>query len=486
MLSNPEVINRLNNEFVPLAIRAAELNNPGPDDEGRLVNLIARSKVLPQGICILNSSGQALEWVVNFEKEKSVLAFLDQAMKHFRENASGKQANETERYMNYPSQRLSNFHEDAVSEAALSQILRAHKATPLAKHIVVRVIGRAFDAKGKPLTDTLKQEHYIEHKFLIEPEIERAFLKSAAGNAHRFALPSKLSELLVQHAYLGQLDLQPSQSKSAPDQQKLWAERMSNGQLRVEGDTYAEASSPGRALDKAAFANEVKLHWQGLIEFDQLHISKLLFWSSGTERAHWSAPGCADDSCSVDRALNMLPGGHKYIFTGNVAFGFEGKREDTAVPYGFESVANTDDEEHPSLPNRIQRKLADLNSRLPHWFASGGSQKDMSSRMEKLQELMKSSRPDEAEQVLDSTIAILEKGELQIPALDHSSPQLDLPQRLHQKIEKVQAEVPHYLSSGGNPLTIGPRLEQVGKLMSRSRPDEAEHLLDSVLAMLAK
>ena len=42
-----------------------------------------RSKPAPQGICVVNSAGKVLDWVLMFDDDKSVLAFLDHVSKRF-------------------------------------------------------------------------------------------------------------------------------------------------------------------------------------------------------------------------------------------------------------------------------------------------------------------------------------------------------------------------------------------------------------------
>ena len=49
-------------DFVPVALKAGVVNNPPYDEEGRLYREIGRSKVLPQGICVINSACKVLAW----------------------------------------------------------------------------------------------------------------------------------------------------------------------------------------------------------------------------------------------------------------------------------------------------------------------------------------------------------------------------------------------------------------------------------------
>ena len=80
IFSNANVIHRVNADFVPVALKAGLVNNPPDNDEGRLYREIGRSKIVPQGICVVNSAGKVLDWVFMFDDDKSVLAFLDHAL----------------------------------------------------------------------------------------------------------------------------------------------------------------------------------------------------------------------------------------------------------------------------------------------------------------------------------------------------------------------------------------------------------------------
>ena len=83
IFSNADVIRRVNADFVPVALKAGLIDNPPDNDEGRLYREIGRSRILPQGVCVVNSAGKVLDWVFMFDDDKSVLDFLDHAKKRF-------------------------------------------------------------------------------------------------------------------------------------------------------------------------------------------------------------------------------------------------------------------------------------------------------------------------------------------------------------------------------------------------------------------
>src|SRR5205807_1735487 len=101
VFSRPEVIRRVNAEFVPLAVRAtmANLVEPAGDAaEARLYERLKRTRAAPQGICVLNAGGQVLDWALTFANDRSVLAFLDYSLQRFREHPDAAAPVEARRY----------------------------------------------------------------------------------------------------------------------------------------------------------------------------------------------------------------------------------------------------------------------------------------------------------------------------------------------------------------------------------------------------
>ena len=86
VFSNPEVVRRVNQEFIPVALKAAMINNPPRGIEGELYAEISRSKPAPQGICTANSDGKVLAWALSFDDDKSILEFLDHVSKRYKDS----------------------------------------------------------------------------------------------------------------------------------------------------------------------------------------------------------------------------------------------------------------------------------------------------------------------------------------------------------------------------------------------------------------
>ena len=120
---------------------------PPDDEEGRLYREIGRSKTAPQGICVVNSAGKVLDWVLMFDDDKSVLAFLDHAYKRFAKFPDAKKPVAAERYMKFPSQKVPDVEDcgKALSHPRTPRERNAlpRRATAAGRDLEARLFGRA-------------------------------------------------------------------------------------------------------------------------------------------------------------------------------------------------------------------------------------------------------------------------------------------------------------------------------------------------------
>ena len=159
----------MNAEFVPVALKAGLVDHPPDDAEGRLYREIRRSRIEPQGICVVNSAGKVLDWTFWFDDDKSVLAFLDHSLRRYAQFPDARKPVPAERYRKFPSDKLADV-EDSGKVLPLVDRHPQGECCPAKPRlqqgtIVARVLGRALDQDGKPLADTLRQEHYVEDRF---------------------------------------------------------------------------------------------------------------------------------------------------------------------------------------------------------------------------------------------------------------------------------------------------------------------------------
>ncbi len=337
VFSNPDVIRRVNADFVPVALKAGLVNNPPDDEEGRLYREIGRSKIVPQGICVVNSAGKVLDWVIMFDDDKSVLAFLDHSAKRFAQFPDAKKPVAAERYGRFPSQKVADIEDNGKAPV----IIDRH---PEGKHcpaepprrkgtVAVRLFGRALDKDGKPMADTVRQEHYVEDRFDMPVAMQETLAKALAdaGN-ERFRLPDDLARLLVSHAFLGQLDVNPlggvPTAKGALKDSVFWAQRAETGRnspirLRIEGKSAAAGvPTEGQDGDGRLWRHEVKLTWEGIIEMKKDRMIRLLLVARGSEKLKWGNKG---GGLKDQADVTVLPGGHAIDLSCGVRYGIIGE-----------------------------------------------------------------------------------------------------------------------------------------------------------------
>jgi hypothetical protein len=336
VFSNPEVIRRVSAEFVPVALKASLVNSPPDDAEGRLYREIGRSRPAPQGICVVNSTGKVLAWALMFDDDKSVLAFLDHAARRLAQFPDAKKPVAAERYLKYPSARLEDV---ADSGKALVVPDRHPEGThcPAAPRVppgtvLARVVGRALGKDGKPLADTLPQEHYVEDRFHVPVAVQEALAKALAeAGSKRFRLADDLAQLLVGHAYLGQLDVNPLggnfPTRGGRRDWKFWAQRTkadSKGlaRLRVTGTSEAAGiSREGEGNDGRLWQHEVNLTWEGIIDLKEGRMVRLLLVARGSEKLKW---GNEHPGLKGRADVTILPGGHMIDLRCGVRYGMVG------------------------------------------------------------------------------------------------------------------------------------------------------------------
>src|SRR5439155_19493766 len=163
---------------------------PG-DEEGRLYREIERSKPAPQGICVINSAGKVLSWALMFEDDQSVPAFLDHCQERFSRYPDAKQPVAAERYLKFPGAKLDDVA-DTRNPLPLTDRHAKGKYCPavpplLPGTVVARLFGRALDKDGKPVAETVRQEHYVEDRFEIPVAAQNQLAATLAGAvAERF------------------------------------------------------------------------------------------------------------------------------------------------------------------------------------------------------------------------------------------------------------------------------------------------------------
>jgi hypothetical protein len=362
VFSNAEVIRYVNAHFVPVALKAALVANPPADAEGLLYREISRSRPAPQGICVVNSAGKVLNWALMFDNDRSVLTFLDHARARFARYPDAKKPVAAEVYAKFPSQK----RKEVADSGKVLPLLDRH---PQGKHcpatpplprgtVAVRLFGRALGKDGKPVADTIRQEHYTEDRFSIDVPIQeklaRALAKAGKGPV---AVPLEVVRPWVKQAYMGVLDVQPldnpAGSKGELKKCVFGATKIGIGKgptlWRVEGESEAfidEKMANGGPGD----LHEVKLKWHGFVEMDGDRMTRLVLSASGSEKLRFNSARGKDAN-----EVAILPGGHRIDMACKVRFGILGE------PVGPDRVG-TDAlaVPQPEVPEEARRQVTEM------------------------------------------------------------------------------------------------------------------------------
>jgi hypothetical protein len=385
VFSREDVIRRAGADFIPVALKAGLVNDPGGDEEGRLYREIGRSKPAPQGICVLNSAGKALDWALSFDDPPAVAAFLDRALERFRKHP---RAVDTERFMRYPGHRL----DDVKDSGAVLAIPDAHERCParprvLRGTLMARVYGRTLG----PLADPTRQENYVEDRFALSVELRDLLARelAAAGN-ERFKLPEPVARVLAGRAYLGPLDVDPLLGPGTKILE-LWGRRGAAG-VRVEG--RSELAGGDSDLDRAdgrRWSHEVRLAWEGLIEIRERRVTRLLLLARGTEKLKW---GHARANLAGESDVAHLPAGRPIDFNGEVRYGLLGEPAPEA--------------ESADVDEALQSKMRALEEGLRAWREKGRDSAPVGRILEEFGPLAAGGKFREAEAVLDRALRLLE------------------------------------------------------------------------------
>jgi hypothetical protein len=347
VFSSEAVVRRVNRDFIPVALKAAQINNPPPGVEGDLYAEIGRSKPAPQGICVTNSDGKVLNWVLSFDDDAGVEEFLDHAARRYKERPDASRPVAAERHMKFPSLKLP----DVQDSGRRPTIPERHAAgehclgTPIVEPgtLIGRIVGRPLDNEGRPIEKTARQEDYMEARFEVPVGLQRQFTRALADVApgESFAVPRDLARSLVSHAYLGQLDVNPlggRQVGGKTDHEAIeFRGRRASGDgkrqsVHVTGTSVVAGSQGdgGVRTDGRLWEHRVQLEWEGYIDIEGDRFTQLVLTAEGTERLRW---GSRRFSLNPEPDVAHLMAGHPIDLNADVRYGL------IAAPFADDAVA---------------------------------------------------------------------------------------------------------------------------------------------------
>jgi hypothetical protein len=342
------VIRRINADFVALALRAPLINNPpavADPDERWLYERVSRAKMAPQGIAVLNSAGQVLAWTQMFDSDQSVHAFFDRAATRAREQSDPRAPVTTERYLHFPSERLADLHDDAKVPSAVAGHARGRacageggKEPAPSGSLRAWLVGRALDERGKPLGDTVKQEHYVEDQFSLPPDLQRLTTQALArAVTEHVRLPLEFSKLCAGHAHLGHLDVQPClcMIPGQAENQGAWKRceflatkhsTTSNGvvwHIQGQSKVVSELAINGRGF------HNVALRWEGYLTVEGDRITHLMLSARGAEQLEFAKDAHPLKDSKRDEVA-FLPAGRPIDVSCGVRYGIIGESMEPA------------------------------------------------------------------------------------------------------------------------------------------------------------
>ena len=104
--SRPDVIARVKAEFVPVALKAALMNNPPAGVEGAFLAEVNRTKAAPQGMVAANRAGKVLVWALSFSSSDDIPRFLDYVQERALLYPDDAVPVVTKRFMRFPKEPL--------------------------------------------------------------------------------------------------------------------------------------------------------------------------------------------------------------------------------------------------------------------------------------------------------------------------------------------------------------------------------------------
>ncbi|MEM9018278.1 MAG: hypothetical protein AAGC68_14790 [Verrucomicrobiota bacterium] len=331
----------MSEHFIPVAIKAGLVQRPPSGPERALYEELRRTQPAPQGMAVMNSSGNVLAWSLMFQNDVSVIRFFEHSVRRFEESPDAASQPIAERFHQYPDRQLPDLPASPlIAELSLSEedshsVPQGFQSGEGA--LPGRVVGRALDSEGEPiLVGVRSQETYVEDRFEISPESLKSFVEAIQSSNVREAIPipAPFSRELVASAYLGMLDVAPLGGKAIggeilQEEIQLWARRLepSDGiqAIQIWGHSRCEGkASPFDPIRNVRdWHNRVHLSWTGQATLEGETLITLVALGNGEETLHWNHGAASSPSEGKASRTNVanLPAGRPIQLSGPVRFG---------------------------------------------------------------------------------------------------------------------------------------------------------------------
>ena len=464
--SRPDVIARVKAEFVPVALKAALMNNPPAGVEGAFLAEVNRTKAAPQGMVAANRAGKVLVWALSFSSSDDIPRFLDYVQERALLYPDDAVPVVTKRFMRFPKEPLPDVADagTALPTARLHGEGEWCPATPPKARgtLVARVVGRRIAADGALAGECTRQENYIEDVFDVPAELQRQVVAALSPDAPA-PLPDAFARELATYCYLGMLDVRPvappvPQHRSQVHALALTAEPAGPGRWRVRGVSDVESTHPGRD-DGARFAHRVTLAWEGWLSVADDRVTALTLLADGRERLVWGNARMFRDAAGGDPATHLMAG-RPFELDDRVRYGVPGAPVPDAEAWAGDGPAPG------ATPG------ADVGARLGARLQALAAE---------IQRLAREGRAAEAEALLDRWLREIRGGAPPANAGDVARDG-DAMERIQAKVTRLQKGIARWQAAGRSPAAIAEAMQRFPELLQAGRLADAEALLDRALA----
>ena len=334
VFSNPEVVARIQKDFIPIALKAAVVQKSAAGIESEIYRQLRRTQPAAQGICTMNSAGKVIAWVLSFDDTESVLKFLAHAKKRFADNPGSGLA--TERYRRFPSLK----RPDSPDNGIVLQLPKKHHPGDSCPgdlrisrdSLAGKIVGRAFGGDRQPLSGIRSQDNCVEDTLEISRAMQVELLMTSDKAAGRFLIPQLLAREFVGNAYLGMLDVNPLggdrvRAELLEESIQLWAQKHGDGQLVISGTSRVNSKNrEGVVTDTGRKWNHlVDLKWHGFMNLNAEGIREIVLSARGNEKLSWGGPGSRVSPDATINPVAHLPSGHSLNISSTVRYGITAK-----------------------------------------------------------------------------------------------------------------------------------------------------------------
>ena len=490
------MLKKINMRYIRLALSASLVNRVDTardPEEGRFYQRIKQSMPAPQGVGVINSGGEVLDWVLTFESQAACHEFFDYGLKRFREYPALERPVATRRYQPYPNGRREDFKHvrpaepiaDRHPKGVVCPATAAAKSRARKGDVAVRIFGRVLGKDGKPLKEAVRQEDYSQDHFLISNELQEELARALGASRDRVEMPERLSQQIITYAYLSHMDVRPLENprggKGEIKSNTFWLRRSDRpGWWRVEGKSDVQGELQGRGGHEHA----VRLEWNGYLRMEGGRMTRIVLGARGTEKLKYGRFMSGRGGSNRDLELKSLPAGRPIDLDAPVRYGVIGATVEAdqvrAGEIGKGNETGRDGQRRgrggpsASLQQKMQRIMALVQNRVRQQGA------DFQANMQEFQKLAQQGKFDEAEEILDKVLTRLGEDPEKPGAPTAKGPTGSL----GEKMKRFQARVQERQNEGGDLSALGPIMQRFQKHMREGDREAAEKVLDEALKTL--